>query len=481
MSDPSVYTLLSDVESPASLFHKVTRDEPTAFLFESCEGDSRLARFSLIGLDPIKTIAFKQGKAVITDILTKRTVTETTENPLRTLKHLLSEAQLRVGGLEQFGFPFTGGLVGYLGYGATQYFERIPAQAGDPFGVPEGFYGLYDTFIVVDHQFRKIHLVSYRGDSQIERILDRIHQGETLRPLLVNPETVVEDDIFATVTGPFTENSFCELVRTCKEYITAGEVFQIVPSQRFSRPVTSTPFDIYRTLVSLNPSPYAYYLKFPGFVYLGSSPETFVQCKDGQVVLRALAGTRPRGANPVEDEHLGQELRANEKELAEHRMLVDLGRNDMGRVCQIGTVKVGDIAQLVRYSHVMHLATEISGQLRPDKTVFDVFQGCFPRGTVSGAPKIRAMQLLSHLEPEQRGIYSGVVGYIDAAGNMDGAIAIRSALVKDGQAHVNAGAGVVFDSDPLAEYQETRNKAKSMLRAVQLAERMKRGVNSAAR
>lgn len=233
--------------------------------------------------------------------------------------------------------------------------------------------------------------------------------------------------------------------------------------------------------MSLNPSPYAYFLKFPRFAYVGSSPETFVSCHDGEVVLRALAGTRPRGTTPEADERLAAELRADEKELAEHRMLVDLGRNDLGKTCRVGSVKIGEIAKIVRYTHVMHLATEISGRLREDKNAFDVFQSCFPRGTVSGAPKIRAMQLLSQLEPEHRGIYSGVVGYIDREGNMDGAIAIRSALIKNGHAHVNAGAGIVHDSDPKSEYEETRNKAKSMLKAIRLAERMQNRVGTTSR
>jgi anthranilate synthase component 1 len=263
-------------------------------------------------------------------------------------------------------------------------------------------------------------------------------------------------------------------VRQSKEYICQGQVFQIVVSHRFSSPCTAQPLDVYRVLQSINPSPYAYYLKMPGLSYIGSSPETFVRCVDGQVTLRAIAGTRPRGRSCEEDEALAVELKSNEKELAEHYMLVDLGRNDLGRVCSVGSIKVGEIACLTRYTHVMHLATEITGRLRNDKTCFDAFRGCFPRGTVSGAPKIRAMQLLSQLEPEQRGIYSGVVGYFDFKGNMDGAIAIRSALIESGNAHVNAGAGIVLDSEPEAEYEETRNKAKSVLKAITVANRMAR-------
>lgn len=481
MAIAGFYTLLSDVETPVSLFQKVSRNEPMAFLFESADGDTRLARYSFIGIDPVKTVTFKTGEAVVYDSRIKQSCTTPTDNPLVFLRQLLQESRECFDELSQLPFPFTGGLVGYLGYGATRYFEGIPPQKDDPFTIPEGYYGLYDTVILFDHLYRKIHLISHRGETQVHRVLERLRLAEPLTPLFASDEPFSEEDIFDGVTGPFDETSFCDLVIQCKEYIRAGEVFQIVPSQRFTRTISSSAIDIYRTLVSLNPSPYAYFLKFPDFVYLGSSPETFVQCQNNHVVLRALAGTRPRGTTPEEDEHLADELRSNEKELAEHRMLVDLGRNDLGRVCQVGSVRVGELATLTRYTHVMHLATEISGQLREDKTCFDVFQGCFPRGTVSGAPKVRAMQLLARLEPEQRGIYSGVVGYLDTKGNMDGAIAIRSALIKDGQAHVNAGAGIVFDSDPIAEYQETRNKAKSMLKAMQLAERMSSRVNSASR
>jgi anthranilate synthase component 1 len=263
------------------------------------------------------------------------------------------------------------------------------------------------------------------------------------------------------------------LVDQSKDYIRQGQVFQIVISQRFSLPCRAAALDVYRVLQAINPSPYAYYLKIPGAAYIGSSPETFVRCIDGEMSLRAIAGTRPRGADPAQDAALEVELKSNEKELAEHYMLVDLGRNDVGRVCQVGSIKLGELASLTRYTHVMHLSTEISGRLRNGKTAFDAFKSCFPRGTVSGAPKVRAMQLLSKLEPEQRGIYSGVVGYFDFKGNTDGAIAIRSALIKDGVAHINAGAGIVLDSDPLAEYEETRNKAKSVVKAVVAANLMR--------
>lgn len=471
---PLVFSTLSDVETPISLFAKLSDGEPTAFLLESTEGDSRLARYSFIGLQPLKTFHFKQGQGILTDHRLDRIETITITNPLdilqRELQHISADFLP-----PDASIPFAGGWVGYMGYGATRYFDGIPQQTEDPQNVPEGSYGLYDTVILFDHLYRRILLVSYQPEAEANafwnRILSRLAQAKPLPLLSCMPEDSSNDHIYQNVQGPFSKERFCKLVEQGKAYIQEGQIFQIVLSHRFTLPVSAPPITTYRMIQALNPSPYSYYLQFPGFTYLGSSPETFVKCYQGEVTLRALAGTRPRGQSEPEDQSLEAELRSNEKELAEHRMLVDLGRNDLGRVCQVGTIRVGELATLTRYTNVMHLATEITGKLRDDKTAFNVFQGCFPRGTVTGAPKIRAMRLLSELEPEQRGIYSGVVGYFDFSGNMDAAIAIRSVLIKDGLAHVNAGAGVVYDSDPEAEYEETRNKAKSILQAVQLAEK----------
>jgi anthranilate synthase component 1 len=470
----TVITLLSDAVTPVALFDALCGKSDMGFLLESAEGDVRLARYSVIGLDPRFTVSFFDGIAEIKRSGESGATALETKNPLLTLKSVLEserreyphyrELERRVGKL-----PFVGGLVGYLGYGATAAFEKIPQQTHDPFQVPDGCYGFYDIFIIFDHLQRAIHVISHRSPHTARAVVDRIRNRTPLTPLF--DARCSDDEIFNGVSDSVERPNFCALVERCKEYVREGQVFQIVPSHRFSLPVSSPPLNIYRNLVGLNPSPYAYFLKFPNFAYLGSSPETFVSCQDGRVTLRALAGTRPRGATPEDDARLERELRNDEKELAEHRMLVDLGRNDLGRVCKVGTVTVGEIATVVRYAHVMHLATEISGELRDDKTSFDVMQSCFPRGTVTGAPKIRAMQLLAELEPERRGIYSGAVGYIDLTGNCDGAIAIRSTLVKSGVAHVNAGAGVVYDSDPEREYEETRNKAKSVLKAIQIAER----------
>jgi len=477
---PLVFSTLSDVETPISLYSKLNDAHSTSFLLESTDHDSRLARYSFIGIDPIQTLHFKAGHAILADHRTKTEEKITLGNPLEILKSVMEKSGADFLPPDS-SIPFAGGWVGYMGYGATHYFEGIIPQGADPQDVPEGYYGLYDTVILFDHRYRRILLVSYRPEAEARafwsQILDRVAESRSIPLLAFNPDELDDNDVYDAVTGPFTREGFCDLVKKGQAYVHEGQVFQIVLSHRFSLPVQAEPMATYRMVQALNPSPYSYYLQFPGFAYLGSSPETFVQCQNQpskdrtQVVLRALAGTRPRGKNDAEDAALEADLRASEKEMAEHRMLVDLGRNDLGRVCQVGSIEVGEIATLTRYTHVMHLATELSGNLRDDKTAFDVFRGCFPRGTVTGAPKIRAMQLLSQLEPEQRGIYSGVVGYFDFFGNMDAAIAIRSVLIKDGMAHVNAGAGVVYDSDPDGEYEETRNKARSILKAVQLAEK----------
>lgn len=475
---PFVISILSDLETPVSLFAKLSEHEDVAFLLESSEKDSRLARFSFMGTTPVKTFSFKDGQGILTDYQTGVSTHLTIENPLQILREELEAIAADFEPLEPE-LPFTGGWVGYMGYGATRYFDQIPQQSVDPQQVPEGYYALYDTIVLFDHLYRRILLISYKSQSVVNRLkenlLEKLSRPGVLSPLFCESDDLPDERIFEAVRSAQPKDDFCQRLAQCKRYIQEGQVFQIVLSHRFSLPVIASPLSIYRIIQSINPSPYAYFLKFPGFAYLGSSPETFVRCHQGEVILRALAGTRPRGKTSEVDRAMAAELKSSEKEMAEHRMLVDLGRNDLGRVCQVGSVQVGEIATLTEYSNVMHLATELTGQLSPDRSSFEVFQACFPRGTVTGAPKIRAMRLLSELEPEQRGIYSGVVGYFDFSSNMDAAIAIRSVLVKDGVAHVNAGAGVVYDSDIEAEYEETRNKAKSILKAVQLAEMAQSG------
>jgi anthranilate synthase component 1 len=481
-TEPMLVSLLSDVETPVSLFYKLGRKQPVAFLFESADGDKRVARFSFMGVSPVLSIRLKDGLAEITHHLdgTEQQVPFT--DPMQLLKELHTQTFPHgVQRPDRLGdVPFIGGWVGYLGYGMTRYFEQVPQQAADPLDVPDAYLALYDTVIIFDHLYRRIHFLSARTRSEAEALWTQIRSDIQDRAPACAPamlpmfyqDDMSDEALFDGVQTSVTKEQYLQGVLKTKEYITEGQVFQLVLAQRFSMPVTCEPLDVYRMVTAINPSPYAYFLKFPEFAYLGSSPETFVSSQDGQVVLRALAGTRPRGQSPEEDVQLSTELRADAKELAEHRMLVDLGRNDLGRICEAGTVSTGEIAQVLRYSHVMHLSTEITGHLREGKTGYEVVKSCFPRGTVSGAPKIRAMELLSQLEPERRGVYSGMVGYFDHAGNTDGAIAIRSALIKGGMAHVHAGAGIVYNSNPEAEYEETRNKSKSILKAIKIAQKM---------
>jgi anthranilate synthase component I len=468
--------LLSDLETPVSAYAKLRHLSATSILLESAEGDSKIARFSVIGVAPVLTAQFSEGVVTFTH-RDGPTESQPFTNPLTVLQTAYPglQAQLRHGqqALPQCAhLPFLGGWMGYMGFGACQYFDAITPQPLNPLNVPQGFFGLYETFVVFDHLYRQLMVISLQPTPVHNQVVKALATPCTVGSLVVPP--LADDAVFNGVTQGCDQTAFGHMVMQAKQWITEGQVFQIVPSHRFSVPLAQAePFTVYRVAQAINPSPYGYFLQMPGFDYAGCSPETYLSCTTDQtVILRALAGTRPRGQTPEADAQLKASLLADPKELAEHRMLVDLGRNDLGRVCQVGTIAVGEIARVVEYTHVMHLSTEMRGQLRPDKTAFDMVQSCFPRGTLTGAPKIRAMQLLAQLEPEQRGIYGGFVGYFDLRGNMDSAIAIRSVLMKDGVAHVNAGAGVVYDSDPVQEYEETRNKARSIIKAVQLAKTM---------
>lgn len=478
MPHPLIISRLSDTETPVSLFHKLSQQETIACLLESADGDRRMARFSMIGIDPVLSLKIQNGMAHIKNRQTGAQQEVAIDDPMQLLKQLQSEVLPTVDSLPEplAELPFHAGWIGYLGYGMTRYFENIPQASKDILNVPDAYLGLYDTMIVFDHLYRRVHLISHRAEPKasalLQRVVDILEHTSTAvpqpMPALKLPQ-IPEETLFDTVETSVTKEHFLKSVEQAKQWITEGQVFQLVLAQRFSLQVQCPPLDIYRTVQAINPSPYAYFLQFPEFTYLGSSPETFVSCRNGEVMLHALAGTRPRGTSPEADLALEVELKNNAKEMAEHRMLVDLGRNDLGRVCQPGTVEVGEIAQVLRYSHVMHLATRISGKLKTEKSSYEVARSCFPRGTVSGAPKIRAMELLAKLEPEQRGVYSGMVGYFDLNGNTESAIAIRSALIQNGRAHVHAGAGIVYHSTAEGEYEETRNKAKSIIKAIQTA------------
>ncbi|MEB3246136.1 MAG: chorismate-binding protein [Vampirovibrionales bacterium] len=526
----------SDVETPVSLFARLSANESHAFLLDSNEGDSRLARFSFIGIRPSRIFEVKNGKARLITTSSGNEQYFNCDDPFAWLaaQQKLTDAEIaaRQALLAQSmplpwegTLPFTGGWVGITGFGATQYTDAIAPKPCDPLQVPDLIYGEYHEVLIVDHRLRRTFwlcdLPDAEADTRWRDLMAALAQPAQLPVLALDAfaeKTSDADWIFNRVEASMDKAAFCEAVEQTRQWITEGQVFQLVLAQRYSLRLSDADstennqktlaqryslrlsdadnagaecelktspahqpsqaeitlldaqaLQTYRVLQAISPTPYGYWLKFNHYHYIGASPETFVSCQQQQVKLRALAGTRYRGKTQADDARLAYELCANVKELAEHRMLVDLDRNDLGRCCKPGSIQVGQIAALTRYTHVMHLTTDISGELADDKTPLDLFSACLPRGTVSGAPKIRAMQLINQLEPECRGFYSGVVGYFGADGNMDGAIAIRSVLLQPGWAHVHAGAGIVFDSIAEQEYLETRNKAKSTLAAVQIA------------
>jgi len=378
------------------------------------------------------------------------------------------------------GLPrFYGGAVGYLGYDAVRFMGQLPDGNPNELGTPDMAFMATDAVLVFDHVSRKIQVVintPVDGDpglaydaavARIEDIVARLHRDAGLRPLS-------ELDILAAPTPAFQANvsreEFLRAVVRAQEYIAAGDILQVVLSQRLRSGLRRDPFDVYRVLRSVNPSPYMFYLHFGDHQLVGSSPEVMVRLEDGRAQLRPIAGTRPRGATPEEDQRLAAELLADAKERAEHVMLVDLGRNDLGRVCRYGTVRVDQLMTVERYSHVMHIVSNVSGELAPGQTAFDLLRAAFPAGTVTGAPKVRAMEIIDELETTRRGPYAGAVGYIGFSGNMDSCITIRTVVVQNGHAHVQAGAGVVADSDPEREFDETLNKAQALLKTIALAE-----------
>jgi len=378
------------------------------------------------------------------------------------------------------GLPrFHGGAVGFISYDMVRFFEKLPDTTTDDLQMPDCFFMLTDTILVFDHVNHKIKVVSNAHINGGKRAIDKAYSAATakIEEIISALKRPVEYRSTAQghwdgdkVRSNFTEGEYEKAVYAAKEYIKAGDIVQVVPSQRLSVPVSADGFDIYRALRTINPSPYMYYLKLGELKIAGSSPEVMVRMEDGVVTMRPIAGTARRGATDEEDSELARELLSDPKERAEHVMLVDLGRNDVGRVCEYGSVKVDELMVIEKYSHVMHIVSNVVGKLRKDKDAFDVLRACLPAGTVSGAPKIRAMEIIDELEPSRRGPYAGAVGYFSFSGNADTAIAIRTILIKDGIAHVQAGGGVVADSIPEKEYQETLNKAKACMRAIQLAE-----------
>jgi len=453
---PVYYEMMADLETPVSAYLKIARGD-YSFLLESVEGGERLARYSFIGTEP--ALILKTGK----------------ENPVDPLllveKEFQRFKQVPIAGLPRF----HGGMVGYLGYEVARYFERLPSPERDPLGLPEAMLMLADTLLVFDHLTHKIKVVSHAhldGDTEqayfeavdkIDRLVERLKQPV---PAEAAPIASSQSPVLANLS----QAEFEAMVSRAKEYIYAGDIIQVVLSQRLSKRTQASPFAIYRALRSINPSPYMYYLHLGDCHIVGASPELLVRVEEGIVSNHPIAGTRPRSKDPAQDLALEEELKHDEKERAEHIMLVDLGRNDIGRISEPGTVEVTQFMDIERYSHVMHLVSHVQGKLRKGLTQFDALRACFPAGTVSGAPKIRAMEIIAELEPDKRGPYAGAIGYFDFSGNLDTAIAIRTIVIKDGIAYVQAGGGIVADSIPENEYQESLNKAQALLSAIEQAE-----------
>lgn len=471
---PVTRQVLADLDTPLSTYLKLA-DGPYSYLLESVQGGEKWGRYSIIGL-PCRTVLRISGAAIRLEQSGVVVEEHTSGDPLAWLTQF--QARFRVP--ETAGpLRFTGGLVGYFGYDTVRYIEpRLgPAPATDPLGTPDILLMVSDELVVFDNLSGKLHLIVHADPGQPDALERARLRLDTLERQLrcatpvyrrVAPTQQVHEADF--VSG-LTREGFESAVQRSKEYIVEGDIMQVVLSQRLSIPFHAAPLDLYRALRSLNPSPYMYFLHLAEFHVVGSSPEILVHLEDGVVTVRPIAGTRHRGTDEAQDQALERELLADPKERAEHLMLIDLGRNDVGRVAETGTVELTENMVIERYSHVMHIVSNVIGKLRPDLTPVDVLRATFPAGTVSGAPKVRAMEIIDDLEPVKRGVYAGAVGYLSWSGNMDTAIAIRTAVIKDGVLHVQAGAGIVYDSVPAKEWEETMNKGRAIFRAVAMAER----------
>ncbi len=475
---PVTREVLADLDTPLSTYLKLA-NAPWTFLLESVQGGEKWGRYSIIGLPSRERIEVR-GFTVRHYVDDELQGAAEVEDPLAWIEQF--QARFKVPRLDDQP-RFDGGLVGYFGYDTIRYIEprlRSPAAAAkpDPLGVPDILLMVCDELVVFDNLSGRLALWTHADPAERDaygRAVQRLEELEIrLRSATLNtisPGTggaAVEEGDF---TSGFTEAGFKAAVETIKEYVLAGDVMQCVPSQRMSIPYRAAPLDLYRALRSLNPSPYMFFLDLGDHQVAGSSPEILTRLEEGEVTVRPIAGTRKRGRNEEEDRALEAELLADPKERAEHLMLIDLGRNDVGRISETGSVKVTEEMVVERYSHVMHIVSNVTGRLKPGLTAMDALRATFPAGTVSGAPKIRALEIIDELEPVKRGIYSGAVGYLSWHGNMDTAIAIRTAVIKDGQLHVQAGAGIVADSVPEMEWQETLNKGRALFRAVAMAER----------
>ena len=471
---PVYREIIADMETPVSAFQKIDTGNHS-FLFESVEKGNKFARYSFLGASPHfifqargKKITLREGDAV--------REYESKDDPLRELERLMAGYRP----VPTEGLPlFYGGAVGYLGFEAATSFEpSIKRAKKDDLGIPDAYFFLTDTLLIFDHHERRIKIVANahvtdptHADRAYDEAVAKIEELEArlsravpgrLLPIFENVEPLEP-------SANMTRDQYVKMTEAMQEYIRAGDIFQVVPSQRFEVPFDAPPVDLYRALRLVNPSPYMFILKLHDMALVGSSPELHVRCEEGKVQIRPIAGTRPRGKTPAEDDALCAELLADPKERAEHVMLVDLARNDVGRVCNFNSVRLTDFMITERYSHVMHIVSNVEGELTKGHSAYDVMRATFPAGTVSGSPKIRAMQIIAEGEPTCRGTYAGAVGYFGFSGNLDSCIAIRTVLLKDGKAYLQAGGGLVADSTPLGEYQESVNKAKAGLKALAMA------------
>ena len=482
---PVVATLVSDDLTPVGAFQRIADRAARAFLLESVIGGEKIARYSFLGAGPAASITARGERVEIVDHVIGQSVVMDAADPLAVVHDRL--AAYRAAAFP--GLPrFLGGAVGYAGYDAIRYYERLPAAPRDDRRLPDVAFDLYESLVVFDHVFKRVHVVAHAdvgaaagpdalrtayhaARAQIDALIARLTQPQAIRAVSL-PATLPETTQF---TSNFERAAFERAVEACQEYIRAGDIFQVVLSQRLAVETRAAPFDIYRAARVINPSPFMFYLKSPEVILVGASPEIMCRVEDGVVTNRPLAGTRPRGANDAEDRRLREELLVDAKERAEHVMLVDLGRNDLGRVCKAGSVQLPELMAVENYSHVMHISSTVVGELREELNAFDALRATLPVGTVSGAPKVRAMQIIDELEPTRRGPYAGAIGYVDFAGNMDTCIGLRTLVVQPTPggghtAYMQAGAGVVADSVPAKEYEETMNKAKAMLTAIAVAE-----------
>jgi anthranilate synthase component 1 len=472
---PVYREILADMETPVSAFRKIDSGK-YAFLLESVEGGEKWGRYSFLGSDPGLVVRSKgsQVEVMTGDQVSVRPMGRDVLDPLREI--LKQYRPVRDRNLPRF----CGGLVGFLAYDVARQFERLPATAKDDLGLPDALFLLTDTLVIFDNVSHRIKVVSNayvpepspdglrRAYEEATRKIDGIIRA-LRRPLSASEERRGAGEGLQ-LSSTMSREEFLRAVEHAKEYVRAGDVVQAVISQRLSTRTSADPFDIYRALRIVNPSPYMYYLRLGDLRMVGSSPEVLVRLEGDRIDLRPIAGTRRRGRDEEEDRALERELLDDPKERAEHIMLVDLGRNDLGRVSRIGTVKVTELMAIERYSHVMHIVSNVQGMLEEGRDAFDLLRACFPAGTVSGAPKIRAMEIIEELERIRRGPYAGAVGYFGFSGNMDTCITIRTILIADGMAHIQAGAGIVADSVPEREYEETMNKAQGMIKAIEMAE-----------